>query len=103
MYLFLRMHLKKTRVDEVPNQNDVKDVKEEEEEEEGSSVIEGFALASDEPQEEVASDLYSPLEALFPVPNLHMLRLRLRLRFRVIMPSVVEYLKLWNSGGWGLS
>lgn len=96
------MHLKKTRVDEVPNQNDVKDVKEEEEEE-GSSVIEGFALASDEPQEEVASDLYSPLEALFPVPNLHMLRLRLRLRFRVIMPSVVEYLKLWNNGGWGLS
>lgn len=94
------MHLKKTRVDDVANQNDVKDVKEEEEEE-GSSVIEGFALASDEPQEEVVSDLYSPLEALFPVPNLHMLRLRLRLR--VIMPSVVEYLKLWNSGGWGLS
>lgn len=101
------MHLKKTRVDEVANQNDVKDVKDvkeaEEEEEEGSSVIEGFALASDEPQEEVVSDLYSPPEALFPVPNLHMLRLRLRLRLRVIMPSVVECLKLWNSGGWGLS
>lgn len=90
------MRTKKHLEDEVANQNDVKDVKEE-----GSSVIEGFALASDEPQEEVVSDLYSPLEALFPVPNLHMLRLRLR--FRVIMPSVVECLKLWNSGGWGLS
>lgn len=89
------MRTKKNLEDEVANQNDVKDVKEEE----GSSVIEGFALASDEPQEEVVSDLYSPLEALFPVPNLHMLRLRLR----VIMPSVVECLKLWNSGGWGLS
>lgn len=96
------MHLKKTRADEVANQNDLKDVKEDEE---GSSVVEGFASASDEPQEEVVSDLYSPLEALFPVPNLHMLRLRLRLRlrFRVIMPSVVEYLRLWNNGGWGLS
>lgn len=93
------MRTKKNLEDEVANQNDVKDVKEEE----GSSVIEGFALASDEPQEEVVSDLYSPLEALFPVPNLHMLRLLLRLRFRVIMPSVVECLKLWNSGGWGLS
>lgn len=93
------MHLKKTRVDDVANQNDVKDVKEDEE----SSAIVGFASASDEPREEVVSDLYPPLEALFPVPNLHMLRLRLRLRFRVIMPSVVECLKLWNSGGWGLS
>lgn len=100
MYLLLHMRTKKNPEDEVANQNDVKDVKEEEE---GSSVIEGFALASDEPQEEVVSDLYSPLEALFPVPNLHMLRLRLRLRFRVIMPSVVECLKLWNNGGWGLS
>lgn len=93
------MHLKETRVDEVANQNDAEDVKEEEE----SSAIVGFASASDEPREEVVSDLYSPLEALFPVPNLHMLLLRLRLRFRVIMPSVAEYLKLWNSGGWGLS
>lgn len=91
------MHLKKTRADEVANQNDVEDVKEDEE----SSAIVGFASASDEPREEVVSDLYSPLEALFPVPNLHMLRLRLQ--FRVIMPSVVECLKLWNSGGWGLS
>lgn len=99
MYLLLHMRTKKNLEDEVANQNDVKDVKEEE----GSSAIVGFASASDEPQEEVVSDLYSPLEALFPVPNLHMLRLRLRLRFRVIMPSVVECLKLWNSGGWGLS
>lgn len=90
------MHMKKIRGDEAATQKDVKNAKEEEE---GSSAIVGFASASDEPRAEVVSDLYSPLEALYPVPNPHKLRLRLRLT----MPSVVECLKLWNSGGWGLS